>query len=50
MENYDISDLYKVVSRDSGGSQNKYYRWKDIRKYSRKGKGKEPLGQGETIE
>lgn len=26
MENYDISDLYKIVSRDSGGSQNKYYR------------------------
>ncbi|MDE6904249.1 MAG: hypothetical protein K2P76_04845 [Lachnospiraceae bacterium] len=26
MENYSISELYKVVSRDSGGSQNKYYR------------------------
>lgn len=25
MENYSISDLYKVVSRDSGGSQNKYH-------------------------
>ena len=25
MENYNISELYKVVSRDSGGSQNKYH-------------------------
>lgn len=26
MESYDISDLYRVISRDSGGSQNKFYR------------------------